>query len=181
MAVWSRLGFSRKLFAAYDNSNTVIRFQPERPLDPTIIEKLVLARIEEIDAKSDNAVLRYRNDLTPELSLGWISTLRQAEDYHNFVHGLDAKYQWNDQNKLIAQVLRSDSEYPATLAAQLAGEAAFIRAYHYFNLVRLFGGVFLLGVCCFFICWVGSVFLSKRFFFLPDFLLRHKILYGFFN
>ncbi|GAB2676081.1 hypothetical protein GCM10027036_32220 [Flavihumibacter cheonanensis] len=44
----------RKLFAAYDNSNTVIRFQPERPLDPTIIEKLVLARIEEIDAKSDN-------------------------------------------------------------------------------------------------------------------------------
>ncbi|MDF2192936.1 RagB/SusD family nutrient uptake outer membrane protein [Paraflavitalea sp. CAU 1676] len=27
---------------------------------------------------------------------------------------------------------------------QLAGEALFIRAYHYFNLVRLFGGVFLL-------------------------------------
>ncbi len=27
---------------------------------------------------------------------------------------------------------------------QLAGEALFIRAYHYFNLVRLFGGVFML-------------------------------------
>jgi hypothetical protein len=26
---------------------------------------------------------------------------------------------------------------------QLAGEAMFIRAYHYFNMVRLFGGVFL--------------------------------------
>ena len=26
---------------------------------------------------------------------------------------------------------------------QVAGEALFIRAYHYFNLVRLYGGVFL--------------------------------------
>lgn len=31
----------------------------------------------------------------------------------------------------------------ATDRAQVAGEALFIRAYHYFNLVRLFGGVFL--------------------------------------
>lgn len=44
----------RKLFAEYDNSNTVIRFQPDKPLHPTIIKKLVLARIEEIDAKTDN-------------------------------------------------------------------------------------------------------------------------------
>jgi uncharacterized protein YdhG (YjbR/CyaY superfamily) len=41
----------RKLFASYNNSNTVIRFQPEKPLDPAIIEKLVLARIDEIDKK----------------------------------------------------------------------------------------------------------------------------------
>jgi len=77
-----------------------------------------------LDQKSENAVLRYRNDLTPELSVGWISTLRQSDDYHNFVHGLDAKYQWNDQNRLIAQVLHSDSEYPTALEAQLSGEAA---------------------------------------------------------
>ncbi len=77
-----------------------------------------------LDQKSENAVLRYRNDLTPELSVGWISTLRQSEDYHNFVHGADVKYQWNDQNRLIAQLLRSDSEYPEALAAQLGGEAA---------------------------------------------------------
>ncbi len=30
-----------------------------------------------------------------------------------------------------------------SIRKQLAGEAMFIRAYHYFNLVRLFGGVFL--------------------------------------
>lgn len=77
-----------------------------------------------LDQKSQNAVLRYRNDITPQLSLGWISTLRHSDDYHNFVHGLDVKYQWNDQNKLIAQVLHSDSQYPAALAARLDSEAA---------------------------------------------------------
>lgn len=40
----------------------------------------------------------------------------------------------------------TDFNIPGISAAdrkQLAGEALFIRAYHYFNLVRLFGGVFL--------------------------------------
>lgn len=99
-------------FAANDKSTTFI------------VPGNISSDIAFLAEKSENAVLRYRNDVTPELSMGWISTLRQAEDYHNFVHGVDVKYQWNDQNKLIAQVLRSDSEYPATLAAQLAGEAA---------------------------------------------------------
>ena len=99
-------------FAANDKSTTFI------------VPGNISSDIAFLDEKSENAVLRYRNDLTPELSMGWISTLRQSEDYHNFVHGLDLKYQWNDQNKLIAQVLHSDSEYPAMLAAQLGGEAA---------------------------------------------------------
>jgi len=99
-------------FAANDKSTTFI------------VPGNISSDIASLEQKSENAVLRYRNDITPELSLGWISTLRQADDYHNFVHGLDLKYQWNDQNKLIAQVLHSDSQYPDALAAQLAGEAA---------------------------------------------------------
>ena len=99
-------------FAANDKSTTFI------------VPGNISSDIAFLDEKSENAVLRYRNDVTPELSMGWISTLRQAEDYHNFVHGLDLKYQWNDQNKLIAQVLHSDTEYPAMLATQLGGEAA---------------------------------------------------------
>ncbi|MCF1715257.1 DUF1801 domain-containing protein [Flavihumibacter sp. RY-1] len=43
----------REELIAYDNSTTVIRFKPDKPLHPTIIKKLVLARIEEIDAKND--------------------------------------------------------------------------------------------------------------------------------
>lgn len=99
-------------FAANDKSTTFI------------VPGNISSDIAFLDQKSENAVLRYRNDVTPELSIGWISTLRQSEDYHNFVHGADFKYQWNDQNRLIAQVLHSDSEYPEFLAAQLGGEAA---------------------------------------------------------
>jgi hypothetical protein len=76
-----------------------------------------------IDAKSDNAVLRYRFDLDPKLSLGWISTLRSSDDYHNYVHGVDLKYQATAQDKVIAQLLHSDSAYPQALAAQFEGEA----------------------------------------------------------
>jgi len=45
-----------------------------------------------------------------------------------------------------AKVTFGDFNKPVTEAdrKQLAGEALFIRAYHYFNLVRLFGGVFLI-------------------------------------
>lgn len=49
----------RELFTAYDNSNTVIRFQPEKPLDPAIIEKLVLARIDEIDKNSPDTFCNF--------------------------------------------------------------------------------------------------------------------------
>ena len=76
-----------------------------------------------IDEKSENAVLRYRYDINKQLSAGWISTLRQAGDYHNEVHGVDVKYQVTDQDKFIGQYLHSDSAYPLGLAAELSGEA----------------------------------------------------------
>jgi hypothetical protein len=76
-----------------------------------------------MDTKSDNAVLRYRYDLDAKLSVGWISTLRSSDDYHNYVHGVDVKYQATAQDKVIAQLLHSDSAYPQQLAAKLSGEA----------------------------------------------------------
>ena len=99
-------------FAANDKTTTFI------------VPGNVSSDIATLDEKSENAVLRYRFDMTPRLSLGWISTLRQSEDYHNYVHGLDLKYQWTAQDKFIAQLLRSDSQYPTELAALLSDEAA---------------------------------------------------------
>ncbi len=46
------LDTSRSELSDYDNSSTVIKFSPEEPLNKGIIEKLVRARMEEIE-KSD--------------------------------------------------------------------------------------------------------------------------------
>lgn len=42
----------RSEISAYANSSTVIKFNPKNPLDEDIIEKLVLARMEEIEKKA---------------------------------------------------------------------------------------------------------------------------------
>lgn len=99
-------------FAANDSQTTLI------------VPGNVSSDVAQWDSDSQNAVLRYRHDTTEQLSLGWISTLRQGDDYHNYVHGADVKYQWTPQDKLVAQALYSDSAYPVALAAQLAPEAA---------------------------------------------------------
>jgi len=77
--------------------------------------------------KSENAVLRYRNDLTKQLSVGWISTIRQSEGYHNYLHGADLTYQVTAQDKVVMQYLYSDSAYPDDLAGRYAGEEAALR------------------------------------------------------
>ncbi|WP_337879144.1 DUF5916 domain-containing protein [Rheinheimera sp.] len=77
--------------------------------------------------QSKNAVLRYRQDLSPELSLGWISTLRQSDNYHNYLHGVDLKYQFSEQDKLQLQYLHADSAYPQVLRDSYAGSEAGLR------------------------------------------------------
>ncbi|WP_339720715.1 DUF5916 domain-containing protein [uncultured Paraglaciecola sp.] len=62
-----------------------------------------------------NLALRYRYDLSEQLSIGWTSTLRDAEGYYNHVNGIDAKYQLTDKDTFRAQILRSDTQYPIDL------------------------------------------------------------------
>ena len=42
-----------------------------------------------LDTDSINAALRYRYDYSPDFSVGFVSTLRDADDYHNYVSGVD--------------------------------------------------------------------------------------------
>jgi len=71
--------------------------------------------IAQLDQESINLALRYRYDVSDGLSIGWTSTLRDAEGYHNYVNGLDAKYQLSDQDSLRLQLLTSDTLYPLGL------------------------------------------------------------------
>ncbi|WP_340679677.1 DUF5916 domain-containing protein [Paraglaciecola sp.] len=71
--------------------------------------------VAQIDEKSTNMALRYRYDISDDLSIGWTNTLRDAGDYHNYVYGFDTKYQLSPQDTIRVQLLKSDTAYPVDL------------------------------------------------------------------
>jgi starch-binding outer membrane protein, SusD/RagB family len=70
----------------------------------------------------------------------WLNTYNNIRNVNTVLEKLGVVY-----DPASGAVNLGDINIPITVAdrKQLAGEALFIRAYHYFNLVRLFGGVFL--------------------------------------
>lgn len=72
-----------------------------------------------ISLKEDNesGAIKYRYDVNKDFSVGVISTLRQTDDYHNFVSGIDSKYRLDDSNSLQAQVLYADTQDSAVMTA----------------------------------------------------------------
>ncbi|MFD2166933.1 DUF5916 domain-containing protein [Thalassotalea euphylliae] len=74
--------------------------------------------VAEIDDESQSAAFRYRNSYNDDLTLGWISTMRTSEDYHNHVHGVDARYRMNQYDVFRVQQLYSNTEYPEDLFEQ---------------------------------------------------------------
>ncbi|WP_206486348.1 carbohydrate binding family 9 domain-containing protein [Thalassotalea sp. G2M2-11] len=73
------------------------------------------SEIASLNTESHSAALKYRYDFNDDFSIGAISTLRQADDYHNYVFGLDSKYRIDESNTLTGQVLNSSTQYPNTL------------------------------------------------------------------
>lgn len=71
----------------------------------------------------------------------WLDSYSNIRNANIIIEKLGVKY-----DQAAAANTLSPINIPLTEAdrKQLAGEALFIRAHHYFNLVRLFGGVFLL-------------------------------------
>ncbi len=65
-----------------------------------------------LDKESNSNALRYRYDYDEDLTVGTIATLRSADDYHNYVVGIDARYRISESNAIKAQVLNSDTLYP---------------------------------------------------------------------
>jgi hypothetical protein len=80
-----------------------------------------------LDEESTNAVLRYRYDLNADLSLGWISSVRQSDSYHNNLSGLDLKYKITAQDELVLQYLYADSAYSEPLRQSFGDSEAGLR------------------------------------------------------
>jgi len=62
-----------------------------------------------LEQESHAGALRYRYDFNNNLSIGSIATLRSADDYHNYVIGLDARYRLSESSAIKAQVLNSET------------------------------------------------------------------------
>ena len=70
----------------------------------------------------------------------WLATYYNIRNANLVLNALGANYSENSGTLSFGEIKISIDE---TTRKKLSAEASFIRAYHYFNLVRLYGGVFL--------------------------------------
>lgn len=80
------------------------------------------SRVTTLESQSNNMALRYRYDVNRDLSLGIVSTLREANDYHNYVLGVDSKWTPTDTDNIRIQYVHSDTEYPQDLYQQFCDD-----------------------------------------------------------
>ncbi|MBY5993943.1 carbohydrate binding family 9 domain-containing protein [Ferrimonas balearica] len=74
--------------------------------------------IAELGRKSDNLAGRYLYDSGQGWQAGVIGTFRESDQYHNAMTGADLRWELNDQHRLDAMWLYSDTRYPDDLAQQ---------------------------------------------------------------
>ncbi|MEW6992557.1 DUF5916 domain-containing protein [Colwelliaceae bacterium 6441] len=80
-----------------------------------IIPGNISSSLANLEQESHSAAFKYRYDFTDDFSLGAISTLRTADDYHNSVVGIDSKFRLDESNTLSGQLLSSNTQYPKAL------------------------------------------------------------------
>ena len=86
--------------------------------------------LKSIDEESHSGAFKYRYDFTENFSLGAISTLRKSDSYKNTVAGVNSKYQMNDSNALLAQVVHSTSDYSIKQTNDLSDQAVKLAYEH---------------------------------------------------
>lgn len=73
------------------------------------------SRLISLQEEGESGAIKYRYDVNNNLSVGVISTLRQTDNYHNFVSGVDSKYRLDDSNSFQAQILFADTQDSADM------------------------------------------------------------------
>lgn len=80
--------------------------------------------VAELESKSSNLALRYRYDFSRDLSMGVVNTMRESDNYHNYVYGADTKYQLSSKDTIKVQWVGSQTRYPDELVEEFDGESA---------------------------------------------------------
>jgi hypothetical protein len=78
--------------------------------------------VAEITEESKNVAVRYRYDHSSDLSVGAVGTVRESGSYHNYVYGLDSKYQITEQDTFRVQWVGSQTQYPTALHEDFSDE-----------------------------------------------------------
>lgn len=76
----------------------------------------------ELEQTSHNLSARYRFDVNQDLSLGTITTIRESDQYHNYVNGVDAKYTPTNSDEIKIQWVHSQTQYPRQLYQELCDD-----------------------------------------------------------
>jgi hypothetical protein len=79
--------------------------------------------LKSLEEESHSGAFKYRYDFSEDFSLGAISTVRKSDSYENTVAGVNTKYQMDDSNAVLAQVVHSNSNYSVKKSDELSDQA----------------------------------------------------------
>ncbi len=71
-----------------------------------------------LDEEYTSFVGRYSRGFAGTSSIGGVVTIRDGDNYHNYVAGVDGTWRINDQHEIQAQYLKSRTEYPNDIAVE---------------------------------------------------------------
>ncbi|MES2605681.1 MAG: DUF5916 domain-containing protein [Pseudomonadota bacterium] len=88
------------------------------------------------DTKSQDLAARYRYDLGRKFTVGTLMTARSADEYDNTVISSDFNWQVAASDRVVAQVMGSESEYPIAIQTGFAqkpemNDTAWLAAYNH--------------------------------------------------
>jgi len=108
-------------FASSENSHNIGGFISHDTETNFILSGNLSARIASLNNESHSGAFRYLYSDDSNASVGIISTFRKADNYHNYVFGVDASYRFSQTDKVKAQLLNSDTQYPLELYQAYCG------------------------------------------------------------
>lgn len=100
------------------NDHTFGLFAAQDAVTNLLIPGLFGSDATTVEEENTAFVGRYSLGFGEASSVGGLVTVRDGDNYHNYVGGIDGRWKINDQNSIQFQFLTSDTEYPVEVAEE---------------------------------------------------------------
>ena len=100
------------------NDNTFGIFAAEDAVTNLLFPGPLSSANDSLEQTNETLVGRYQRGFGSNSTVGALLTTRTGDDYHNHVAGFDGLYRPTDRHSFSFQALRSDTAYPAAIAAE---------------------------------------------------------------